>query len=132
MTLTEIQKLNNAELGKRLAEAIGWTLIESVIVENGYIETSSGSLFRPHLLCVSLDTISHVEQIVIAAFGKYDYGETLIDLAGMSGSHLSGISSNGICEIATMTARQRAEACLLAFEQPLENAAAVVCHSSPA
>jgi hypothetical protein len=110
MTIEEIKALDNAELGKRISEAIGWALVESVVVENGYVETSSGGLFRPHLLCASLDAISHVEKIVIKNHQHYD--RRLMDSVGFD----CGRPITPRVLAMTATARQRAEACLLTLQ----------------
>lgn len=105
MNLEEIEKLTDVALGAALDAEIGF---------------DSRPEFRNvsyPILCQNLDEIAKVERIVIEKVGKYDYGEAIINVCGMSGLHLTGVSLNGICEIATADARTRATACLLALSK---------------
>lgn len=71
----------------------------------------------PKYFTTNLNILVEVEKAVIEKVGKYEYGEALISICGMSGSHRSGISSLGICEIATATAMQRLAAMLTALSE---------------
>lgn len=114
LTNAEIKALSDAELGRSIVDIIGDTYLDGFWYLNGgkYPHPS------PHFtsLCRSLDAVAEVEKIVIEKVGKYEYGEALINRMGMSGSHLSGITSNGIAEIAMASSRERAEACLMALQ----------------
>jgi hypothetical protein len=113
MNLNEITNLTDDELGKALAIAAGLQIGMNGF-KNFYLASRVWTRFER--LPNDLNKIAEIEAIVIEKVGKYEYGEALIEVAGMLGSHRSGWSVNGICEIATMGARQRATACLLALQ----------------
>ena len=71
----------------------------------------------PKFFTTNFSLLTEIEKTVIEKVGKYEYGEALISIFGMSGSHRSGISSVGICEIATATAHQRIAAMLSALSE---------------
>jgi hypothetical protein len=122
--LESIKTLSDEELGSKLAELCGFYLTDVSHwgrMGSGYypspkpqFKTPSYPLFE---ITKDLNRIAEIEKIVIEKVGKHDYGMTLIELMGMGGSYRQGISASGICEIATASARTRAEAALLALTE---------------
>jgi len=116
MNLKQIQSLSDEDLGKELAWRIGWFVcIGKYGLEYGKERDKDlqpiGEYLATRTLCTSLDHISEAEKLVIEKVGLADYGRCLV---GVTGHH--GIGLDSIAQIATASARDRAEACLLALE----------------
>lgn len=113
MKLTEIKKLSDAELGKLIAKLLGWEMIESVVVDDGYVINPEGQVIRPHLLCVSLDQIADVEKSIFPSLVKYGpHGLTVAFVIKLPSWTDSG---SRIRRFATLSARERAEVCVFAL-----------------
>ena len=98
--------------GRLIAESLGWKKEGVPFV---YVPPR-GAVFTSEWIKNS-NLIHEAEKAVIEKVGKYEYGEALISIFGMSGSHQSGISLVGICEIATASAHQRIAAMLSALSE---------------
>ncbi len=103
---------NRNEAEKLLAKTLGWRWELNNARIWVYLPKNS-AIFT----IFNLETVHEAELAVIEKVGKFDYGEALISVNGMSGSHLTGISSGGICEIATADAPTRVAAMLLALSK---------------
>lgn len=115
MTLEEIQNLSDEELGRQLAESIGYKKKKGKSIANNrefdYWELGEKQVINFFWLCTDLTSIAEVEKIVIEKTSFTDYGRCLV---GVTECH--GIGLDSLARIATATARQRAIACLLALQ----------------
>lgn len=106
MTLDEIRKFSDEELGKRLVKAIKFSNFSS---GDGWVYSSPKFQFvLAKTLCADLNKIAEAEYYLIDQTSFTDYGRCLV---GVTECH--GIGLDCIARIATATARQRAEAVLL-------------------
>lgn len=110
LSLEEIRKLDDQLLGKRLAKACGATLEKH---RNGTWFYSGETFgYQPCVnICKSLDSVAQIEKLVIEQTSFTDYGRCLV---GVTEFH--GIGLDSLARIATASARQRAEAALLALQ----------------
>lgn len=99
LTLEEIKSLSDAALGRLL------------------VSFGRGEYFRNVSytdLCWSLDEVAEAEKIVIDKVYPGGYGDAILLVID---EKLDGFGSVDICRVATISARQRAEACFLALQE---------------
>lgn len=111
LTLRDIQALSDAELGKQLAEKVGWDISEW----DTNLHWLSKYRATTDILCTSRDCVADIEEIVIAKpNSKYLKPLTAVITIDLFGAHhLAKVTELAV----TATARQRAEACLLALQE---------------
>lgn len=121
MTLEEIKNLDNSTLAIEIARCLGWEVTESVVIDGCYIEwPDCGNTTRSTIVCLSLDIISRIEKAVIKKTDLDTYAFWLVEIFNDAALHAEfasiPMSCSSLGRIATATARQRAEACLLALQ----------------
>lgn len=106
-SIEEIKILLDGELGKFLAEKAGFEFKWGCVM-------IKGKPIHPATLCQSLDAIAEVEKIVIEKVGGAEYIDELRDVVDYDALKQSKIVRR--YQIATASARQRSEACLLTLQ----------------
>lgn len=101
MNFEEIKKLTNVELGKQLSELAGGNILADQFAEFG--NGDDYFIYELQKFCTDLNAIAKIEAIVIETVGVINY---------------DGWLKARVTQWAVIaTARQRAEACLLALQE---------------
>lgn len=123
MKLEEIRELSDEELGKRLAEAAGMkTKLSPPSFKKLLYERAEGFWYPVTDFCRKLDHISAIEKFVVEKVGLGNYGKILAEvyhpdtIKSCVGFHGAPFFAIAIGVISQFSARQRAEAALLALE----------------
>ena len=106
MNLDEIKTLTNEELGRLIAEKVGFRTFRKNFL--------CASVLRKFTsLCDDLNAVAEVEKIIIEKYDHFKYSVSLDTvLRSYTDEKILYVS-----HIAIMTARQRAEACLLTLQK---------------
>lgn len=109
MALEEIRKLSNIELAQSLVEAA-----DCRMHSNGYFHVNVEGSVVLHIngVCASLDAIAEIEKSVIEKVGHEIYSKYLHEVLFL----LPPVKARYVSHIAEMSARQKAEALLLALQ----------------
>jgi hypothetical protein len=117
LKVEDVKNLDDLTLGKELGILAGFKVDE----RDGryWIQNFRGQAnVSARLLCADLNSIAEVEKIVVEKCGHHVYGDSLETIIRPFNPDLkpsSALRGNWICHLATASARQRAEACLLAL-----------------
>jgi hypothetical protein len=116
LSVDEIAVMTEAQLGKHIAILAGLEMRK----EHRKPQYRCPKLklwFWTFTMVQSLDRIAPVERVVIEKVGHAVYGDCLETVVNpLSLQPNSKLRGNWICHLATATARQRAESCLLALQ----------------
>jgi 3-dehydroquinate dehydratase len=114
LTIQEIKNLDDTELGKQIAEIVGYkTQFDEELQTWEITRKSELTVISSDFLCQSLDAIAKVERIIIEEDLEHSYLIALEDAIALNQN------SYFVTQISKVTAmaRQRAEACLYTLKK---------------